>query len=273
MEFRILHFYPDLMNLYGSYANVSVLVRLLERMGHTVTVETVSPMDGETTSEETASGKMASGKTASGGPATSKSGTTPPDLSHADFLYMGAGTERRQRFAMRDFARYGEAVKAAAGDGLPMLFAGTAMELLGESVTTAEGETFAGVGLAGFTTVQGRRRIVGDVYGHSALFSQPLVGFMNKCGVIHGVETPLCESLDLGFGNEAEKGPEGFRQGNVLASELTGPLLVKNPRLLETVAAAMLTRRGAAPASSFPLDEWAEKGYAVTQQALQARTE
>ena len=25
MEIRILHFYPDLMSLYGSYANVSIL--------------------------------------------------------------------------------------------------------------------------------------------------------------------------------------------------------------------------------------------------------
>ena len=29
MEIRILHFYPDLMSLYGSYANVSILKRKL----------------------------------------------------------------------------------------------------------------------------------------------------------------------------------------------------------------------------------------------------
>ena len=28
MELRLIHFYPDLMGLYGSYANVSVLKRL-----------------------------------------------------------------------------------------------------------------------------------------------------------------------------------------------------------------------------------------------------
>mgnify|MGYP004442181117 CR=1 FL=1 len=27
MEIKILHFYPDLMSLYGSYANVSILKR------------------------------------------------------------------------------------------------------------------------------------------------------------------------------------------------------------------------------------------------------
>ena len=41
MELKILHFYPDLMSLYGSYANVSILKRTLEELGNTVTVERV----------------------------------------------------------------------------------------------------------------------------------------------------------------------------------------------------------------------------------------
>ena len=43
MDIRIIHFYPDLMSLYGSYANISVLRRLLEKAGNTVSVETVVP--------------------------------------------------------------------------------------------------------------------------------------------------------------------------------------------------------------------------------------
>ena len=69
MEFRFLHLYPDLMSLYGSYANVSVLVRQLELLGHSVHLETVAP-----------------GDTAS--------------LSGADFLFLGAGTERSQAAAL-----------------------------------------------------------------------------------------------------------------------------------------------------------------------------
>ena len=38
MELKILHFYPDLMSLYGSYANVSILKRTLEEMGNPVAV-------------------------------------------------------------------------------------------------------------------------------------------------------------------------------------------------------------------------------------------
>ena len=240
MEFRFLHLYPDLMNLYGSYANVSVLKRYLERLGHTVAVEPVPP--GE-----------------------------DADLSGADFLYMGAGTERAEKAAGAAFSRLGAAVRAAAGDGAVMLFAGTAMELLGGSVTEADGDSYAGIGLASFTTVHGTERIVGDVYGHTDLFPEAVVGFMNKCGRVGGVETPLLTGLNLGFGNSAQRGPEGFHRGNVFASELTGPILVKNPRLLALVAEAVCARRGVDLPEERPGDPWAEQGYAVTEAQLRAR--
>lgn len=240
MELRFIHFYPDLMNLYGSYANVAVLRRYLERLGNTVTVETLGP--GESA-----------------------------DLSGADFLYMGAGTERAARAAMEDFARFGPAVRAAAEDGAAMLFAGTAMELLGETVTEADGSAYPGIGLASFATVHGTVREVGDVYGHTDLFPELIVGFMNKCGIITGVETPLLTDAVAGFGNAESCEPEGFHWKNVFASELTGPILVKNPKLLETVAAAVYARRGVPFPEEHPADTWAEKGYAVTEQELRRR--
>ena len=174
MDIKILHFYPDLMSLYGSYANVSVLKRALEAMGNTVTIETVAP------------GQEA-------------------DVAGADVLFMGAGTERAQKAALKDFARFGEAVKAAAESGAAMLFCGTAMELLGKTITDAEGNTYDGIALAGFTATQGKKRLVEDVYGHTTLYAEPVVGFMNKCSVLSGVETPLLTDLELGYGNDGEK--------------------------------------------------------------------
>ena len=239
MELKIIHFYPDLMSLYGSYANVSVLRRALEQMGNTVTVTRVDP-----------------GQTA--------------DLTGADFLFMGAGTEKRQKFALSDFVRFAPDIKAAAGSGTAMLFAGTAMELLGSRIVDAGGKACDGIGLGSFTSTQGKQRIVGDVYGATDLYSGAVVGFMNKCSTISGVETPLLTSLALGFGNEAQGGAEGFRHKNVLGSHLTGPILVKNPRLLDAVITAIYEKRGQA-VPQLPRDEYAEQGYAVTAQALKER--
>ena len=134
MELKLIHFYPDLMSLYGSYANVAVLKRRLEQMGNTVTVETVAP--GQSC-----------------------------EITSADFLFMGAGTERAQKAALADFIRYESAVKAAAEAGVSMLFAGTSMELLGKTITDDAGKEYAALGLAEFTTVQSKKRFVEDVYG------------------------------------------------------------------------------------------------------------
>ena len=242
MDIKILHFYPDLMSLYGSYANVSVLKRRLEQMGNTVTVTPVLP------------GQEA-------------------DLSDADFLYMGAGTEHAQKAALVDFARYGETVKAAAESGVTMLFAGTAMELLGKTITGADGKVYEGIGLADFTAVQGSKRFVEDVYGHTDLYPDAVVGFMNKCSTISGVETPLLTELSLGFGNEGERAPEGFHRNNVFASQLTGPLLVKNPRMLDVVVDAIYRRRGEPLPAERPTDHWAEDGWAITAEQLKLRSE
>ena len=240
MEFRFIHFYPDLMNLYGSYGNLSVLCRLLDRLGHTASVVPVEP------------------------------GEDVP-LRKADFFFMGAGTERRQRFAMEDLRRRQGDMKAAAFNGLPMLFCGSAMELLGKTVTDVNGDTFLGLGVAEFSSTQVKRRIVGDVYGFTDLYPDPVVGFMNKSSRITDVGKPLLQSMYMGFGNHGDRGREGFHVRNVFASQLTGPILVKNPRLLEVVAAAVLKRKGEAVPETWPVDTWAEKGYAVTAEELRKR--
>jgi len=240
MDIRIIHFYPDLMSLYGSYANVSVLKRLLKKTGNTVTVETVVP--GQDC-----------------------------DLSGADFLFMGAGTERAQKAALADFSRFGEAVKTAAENGTAMLFCGTAMELLGKTITDCNGTVYEGIGLAEFTAVQQQKRFVEDVYGHTNLYPDAVVGFMNKGSVISGVETPLLSTVEFGYGNEGKDTAEGFHEKNVFASHLTGPILVKNPRLLETVAAAIYKQRGEALPEQWPRDDYAEAGYAITAEQLKLR--
>lgn len=242
MDVRIIHFYPDLMDLYGSRANLLVLKRYLEHLDCDVTIEPAVPGGGA-------------------------------DVARGDFFYMGAGTERAARAAMEDFARYAGPLKAAAQDNAAMLFAGTAMDLLGKTVKEADGSSYQGLGLASFTTEHGKRRIVGDVYGRTDLYPEAVVGFMNKCGVVTGVETPLLTGLDLGFGNEKEHGPEGFHWKNVFASQLTGPLLVKNPKLLETVAAAIYARRGKTLPVDRPADRWAQAAYQVTEEQLRLRAQ
>ena len=210
MELTILHLFPDFMSLYGEYANVAVLRRYLESAGVTVTVRAVNCDDA-------------------------------PDLSTADLIYMGAGTERKQKIALEKLLPHTDGLKAAVENGAVLLFTGNAMETLGASVTDASGRVWQGLGLADFTTVEYDRRDPGDVVAYSDLWEEAVVGFMNKCSVTRGVSTPLFSRVE-GFGNEESCEPEGYVSGNVFATHLTGPVLVKNPDFLVFIARQLLGR-------------------------------
>ena len=240
MELNIIHLYPDVMNLYGEYANLAVLRRHLEAVGVTVTVKAV------TCEEE-------------------------PDFSGADFICMGAGTERGQKYVLEQLRPHAEDLKAAVTAGVVVLFTGNAMETLGASITDAAGQVWPALALAEFTTVETDRRDPGDVIARSALLDRPAVGFMNKCSVTRGVTTPLFDRLTLGFGNDADRGAEGYVSGNVLATHLTGPVLVKNPHFTDFIIRRIFEAKGWELPQALPVLPHEREAYEVTLAELSAR--
>ena len=245
MELTILHLCPDLMSLYGEYANLAVLERLLEDLGVEVTHLTA-------TFEDT------------------------PDFAGADLIYMGAGTERSQKAVLKHLVPYAPAIRTAVEGKTLLLFTGNAMETLGASVTDKDGKTFPGLGLAGFTTVETDRRTPHDVIATSTLWEAPTVGFMNKCSTTAGVDAPLFSALPLGFGNESKGGAEGYARGNILATHITGPVLVKNPAFLWYVVHRLFDAKGWQVPEDFAARPWmdhAAEAFNVTYAELSQRQE
>ena len=239
MKFTLLHLYPEAMSLYGEYANLTLLARLLTAQGAEVAVKAVGFDDA-------------------------------PDFAGADLIYMGAGTERTQKAAMARLLPHADSLSAAVNGDSLLLFTGSAMEILGASVTDQTGKVFPGLGFGEFTTVETEKRAPHDVIARTELWAEPAVGFMNKCSVTRGITTPLFSGLDRGFGNEAEHGAEGFLAGNLLATHLTGPMLVKNPAFLRYVARRLWALRGEEmpPAAEEPWMRYALNSYAVTYAEL-----
>lgn len=237
MKVTVLHLFPDLMNLYGSYANITILEKTLCDMGVTVEIQKANPGDA---------------------------------LSFdADYIFMGAGTERSQKAALEAMRPYAEDFRAAVAGGTPALFAGSAMDMLGKTVTDRDGRVFEGLGLCDFTAVEGKKRIVEDVVGKSSLCGEPVVGFINKSSVQTGIEMPLIDSCSLGFGNSKKGGAEGLVFGNLIASQLTGPILVKNPRLLEWTVRRIFEHNGAQCTGEIPISQTALEAYEITLRELQ----
>lgn len=240
MQLNILHLFPEMMSLYGEYANLAVLRRRLEALGVQVTITPV-------TCEDT------------------------PDFSAADMIYMGAGTERSQKAALKKLLPHADALKAAAKRGALLLFTGNAMAMLGKTITDANGTSFDALALADFTTQEMDKRIGVDVIAAPTLWNASAVGFINKCSVTSGITTPLFSSLSLGFGNETDGGAEGYAHGNVLATHITGPVLVKNPAFTDLVIHRLFAAKDWVLPEQLPRLPHEQEAYEVTLRELQAR--
>lgn len=236
---KLLHLYYDLMNLYGEYANMSVLIRRLESQGLEITV------DRKTLGESF-------------------------DCSQYDFIYLGAGMETNQKVVLKDLLSHREELAAAIKQGSVLLFTGNAFELLGASITDSDGKEYAALGFAGFTVRETDTRITGDVICQCSQIKEPVVGFINKCTQIEGIDTPLF-TVSMGPGNQSDDPREGFCFGNIFGTHLTGPILVKNPSFLDYIA-TLLGKRQQAQFELSPLENsHTLRAYEITLQELTKR--
>ena len=121
------------MNLYGEYANVAALKRMLENNKIPCVVETLSVGD-----------KL--------------------ELLDYDFIYVGSGTESNQKNILKHLKPYKEQLKAYLDAGRFLLMTGNSFEILGKTITDAKGQEYAGLGFFDFTvTEQDRTRNTADV--------------------------------------------------------------------------------------------------------------
>ena len=77
--------------------------------------------------------------------------------------------------------------------------------------------------------------------------------------------------MSLGFGNEVERGPEGYVEGGVFATHLTGPVLVKNPAFLDLMLQRLFAQKGWERPEKWPILPHEREAYAVTLRELQGR--
>ena len=198
---KILHLYYDIMNLYGDYANISALERLFQKSGIEYTTDRFSFNDNAV-------------------------------LSDYDMIYIGSGTERNRNVVLEDMRRYKDALVQYIESGKTVLMTGNSFEMLGSSITSAAGQTIKGLELYNFAvTEQNKTRTTGDAVFRADFLEKPLVGFINKCSEIEGIENPLF-SVDMGLGNTNKNDSEGIRYKNLFGTLLTGPVLIKNPHFL-----------------------------------------
>ena len=210
---RIVHLYPDALNLYGDGGNALVLEKRCSWRGIPVRVDDIHMGDELT-------------------------------LDDADVILVGGGADRDQLAVANELRRQRAELAAYIENGGAMLAICGSYQLLGRSYYMGD-KQIEGLGLIGAETVRGGDRLTANVAVKTALSDSPLVGFENHGGrtVLDADESPLGTSLVDGTGNNGEDGLEGCLHNGLIGTYLHGPALSKNPDLADWLIARALERR------------------------------
>ena len=212
MKIKILYLYPDLMNLYGSSGNIRCLERHIESAGAEVEVVRASVGD-------------------------------EIDFSEVDFVYMGAGTEKSRLRALSDFLPHKEKLECYLKEGGIALFCGNSFEILGKKIKTLSGEDINCLNLFDYETFEEKRRVVVDTICDCRFVKGEVIGFMNKQSRTSIVATPFFRVVK-GAGNAPDRNDEGIVSGGLFATQLSGPVLVRNPHLRAYLEKKIYEKKG-----------------------------
>ncbi len=199
---KILHLFPDLMNLYGDYGNLTILVRHLKDLGIPVTIDRRDIDD-------------------------------VIDFPAYDMVYMGPGTEKNQLVALRELKNYEYQFNEYINDNKLLLLTGNAMELLGERI-----DEEPALNLLDFYTEVTDKRYTGDVIVKNDTLGE-VVGFINKSSLIYGGEKDKLFTYVFKDSNLEDNDYEGYHFKNVYGTHIIGPILAKNPSFLNLIVRSL----------------------------------
>lgn len=159
---------------------------------------------------------------------------TPYFAEHdVDFIYMGNMTEFQQELALSKLMPLRNRLRELIDAGVPMLFTGSAAELLGNYIER-DGRKIEALGLIDFYTRDMAPERYCDVFMGYTKDEEEIVGFKAQFSQVMGDNTDnyFCR-VHNGFGNNKDAAYEGYRINNCIATWVIGPLLPLNPLLVE----------------------------------------
>ena len=173
-------------------------------------------------------------------------------------VYMGTATETGLALAAEALRPYLDEIRAKIDAGQLMLLTGNAQEVFGNYIDSDQAERMEGLGIlpihAEYHMMQRHNSFFLGTFGETKI-----VGFKSLFG--HTYPDGECEALFhtlRGVGRSGGSEDEGYRMNNLLATALTGPLLVLNPPFTK----ALLRMMGAED-DALAFEEAAMEAYRV----------
>ncbi len=187
------------------------------------------------------------------------------NLEDYDFIYLGSGTERSLDAVLEDIKKYKEKLNQLIHRDKPMLCTGNSFEMFGKTIDEKEA-----LGIFDFETKRNKLRDVGDVIYKSKYLEKKVVGFINKQTYMYHNMNPLF-SVEFGVGENENNDYEGVKYKNFFGTHVTGPILIKNPELLQHFVEIICHNRN----KDFKMKEIAYpneiEGYELTLDELEKR--
>lgn len=201
MKIKIVHLYPDLLNLFGDKGNIMALEKrcLWREIGAEI-IEI--------------------------------KGDNLPDLENTDILYLGGSSEAEQNQVINKLEKIKDKLKDYAENGGCILATCGGFQMLGElDIINVKSKT-------------AQKRASGNVVMECEFNGEKILvsGFENHAYITDiGDLMPLGNILE-GFGNNG-MGFEGAIYKNVVATNLHGPILPKNPALCDYILKKVLEKK------------------------------
>ena len=209
MKIRILHLYEDLMNRSGDTGNLRALRARLLAAGASVTVDHAG--FGE-----------------------------PMPFCEYDVICACDAPLPLLCRAMRDIAPRADELAAAIAIGKVFLLTGSARALLGGELRLASGSIVRGAGLLAETHREISRFTADVIATRPGMGSTLYIGSYDRTMETDAAsEKPLFQMVQ-GVGDRPGALFEGVRRENLYATYMLGPVLVRNPELMDEILEKLL---------------------------------
>ena len=165
---NVLHLYYDLLNLYGENANTRSIKYNLELNKIKVNIDLKSLND-------------------------------EIDFNKYDLIYIGSGSEDNMKLALQDILKRKKEIKKFIESNKYLILTGSSMDLFGKHIKTLDDKLDA-LNIFDYYTEYltetnlknaAKNRIVGEIKATTDLINETIIGFQNRCDLVHNIKTPL----------------------------------------------------------------------------------
>ncbi|MCM1371067.1 MAG: glutamine amidotransferase [Clostridium sp.] len=152
------------------------------------------------------------------------------DFNKYDFIYIGSGTEDNILLALNHLKKYKKELKRYIEDNKFFLSTGNSLDLFGSFIKNN------GLKLFDYSSSISEKRIVNEVICKSKLSNKEIIGFYNHAYKTTNIESPFFEIEQLNI-------KDGIIYNNFYGTHILGPILVRNPHLLEYIVMKLILQK------------------------------